>query len=258
MKTILLFAIFYAVIGLFLSYKQESLVYQPGVQDFESCPDLKEAERLTYEGTRMYFKKNGPRVAVIYHGNAGSACDRAFIASIFGNIGYSYLLPEYAGYSNDSAKPSHAGIKKDVEHVIDFLDSRDFKNIVVLGESVGTGVASYHASLKPVSQLILISPFTDLVDVAQEAFWFYPASLLVENAFDNEQLLAAYRGKVLVLHGDADTVIPSKLGEELFESLRSPDKQLAIIRGAGHNTMFWYPETYESITSFVGDAGGAK
>ena len=248
---LLIFVIFYIAFGLLLAYYQERVVYQPWPQDFNNCPELKDAERITFEGSRMYFKDNGPRIVVLYHGNAGSACDRAFYASLFANSGYSYLLPEYAGYSNDTVSPSHEAIKKDAQHVIDFLANRGFTSVVVVGESIGTGIASYHVSLQPPSRLILISPFTNLIDVARHRFWFYPVSLFVQNAFDDVQLLSAYRGPVLILHGDKDDLIPAKLGQRLFITLESPDKDFVEVKGAGHNTMFDFPETITTITSFI-------
>lgn len=248
---LLVFVIFYSAFGLFLAYYQERVVYQPWLQDFNNCPELKDVSLITFEGTRMYFKDNGSRIVVLYHGNAGSACDRAFYVSLFANEGYSYLLPEYAGYSSDPVSPTHEAIKKDVQHVIDFLANERFKNVVVVGESIGTGVASYHVSLQPPSKLILISPFTNLIDVAQHRFWFYPVSLFVRNAFDNVHLLSAYRGPVLILHGDKDNLIPERLGQRLFVTLKSPDKSLIVVKGAGHNTMFDFPETITAITSFI-------
>lgn len=161
------------------------------------------------------------------------------------------LLPEYAGYSNDTASSNHKAIKEDVQHVINFLADRHFEGVVVVGESIGTGVASYHVSLQSPSKLILISPFTNLIDVARHRFWFYPVSLFVENAFDTVQLLSAYRGPVLILHGDKDDLIPEKLGQRLFITLKSPDKNFVVVKGAGHNTMFDFPETITTVTSFI-------
>ena len=245
------FVVFYVVYGIFLTVRQESIIYQPSPQDFSTCPNLVQAEKITHGGTRMYFKDNGPRVAVLYHGNFGSACDRAFIAGLFEQAGYSYLLPEYAGYSNDNGKPSHERIKKDVEHAVDFLRTRNFSEVVVVGESVGDRFASYHASLLPPKKLLLISSFTTLVDIAREAFWFYPISLLVRDEFDNAHLLEDFQKEVVLLHGDKDDIIPLALGQKLFAQLTTPHKKMILIPGAGHNDLFAFPETYQAIDDFL-------
>lgn len=250
-RALSLFAVFYVSFGLLLSCNQERLIYQPWTKDFDDCPELLDAERISFEGTRMYFKDNGPWIAVLYHGNAGSACDRALYAQLFEESGYSYVLPEYAGYSNDVVRPTHDVIKNDVRHVIDFLAHEGYSDVVIVGESIGTGAAAYHVSLSPPSRLMLISPFTSLTDIARRRFWFYPVSLLVRNAFDNVRLLADYRGPILVLHGDQDDIIPERLGRKLFVSLPSSEKRMVVVHGAGHNTMFAFPETFTAIRSFL-------
>lgn len=245
------FLIFYIGFGVFLALKQESIIYQPFAQDFDDCPTLAGAEKITHDGTRMYYHDNGNMLMVVYHGNAGSACDRAFLATLAEQAGYSYLLPEYAGYSNDSQKPSHEAIKKDVEHVVDFINSDDFDHVVVYGESIGTGAASYHSSLQPPSKLILLAPFTNLVDIARERFWFYPSALFVDNAFDNMELLSKYRGQVLIAHGENDDIIPLPIGMQLFDAVPSREKQFVTIAGAGHNTVYESPEFYDALRAFL-------
>lgn len=247
---ITILVVFYAAYGTLIALFQERIVYQPFAQDFETCSEFAQARKITFDGTRMYYKNNGPTIAVIYHGNGGSACDRGMIASIFDSQKISYLVPEYAGYSNATSTPSHDAIKKDAEHVIDFLKTRGFTHIIVVGESIGTGVASYHASIHAPDRLILISPFTSLLDLARGRFWFYPVSVLVDNAFDNAKLLSAYKGPVLVIHGRKDDLIPFRLGKELFGAIPSDGKIFFELPGAGHNDVFAYPETYEQIREF--------
>lgn len=246
-----IFLFFYIVFGLVVTRSQERMIYLPGAQNFSECPALRNAEQISFEGTRLYFRNNGPMVGVMYHGNASSACDNAFMAQLLDEAGYSYVLPEYTGYSNDSSTPSHAAIKQDVRHVIDFLSTRHFEHAIVIGQSIGTGVATYHASIQPPAKLILISPFSNLTDVARARFWYYPVALMVDNAFDNVDLLSQYRGSLLVLHGDKDSTIPESLGEKLFSTVSGTDKRMVIIHGAGHNDMFEFSETYIAIKQLL-------
>lgn len=249
-------AAFYVIFGIIITLGQETVIYKPNIQDFQSCPGFANAQKITTEGTRMYFVKSlattsTTKIAVLYHGNGGSACDRAFMTSIFVNAGYSFLVPEYAGYSNDRVSPSHEAIKADVLHVITYVKEKNYEEVLVVGESIGSGFAAYHVSLDVPDRLILLSPFTNLVDVAKKHFWYYPVALMVDNAFDNEELLESYSGKALVIHGDADMVIPAWIGEKLFLSMTAPDRQRIIIPGAGHNDLFEHPNVYEDISDFI-------
>ena len=247
---LIVFAIFYIFFGILLTVFQESIVYYPNSQDFESCQNFRDAQKITFNGTRMYVKDTDKPIVVLYHGNAGSACDRKFYADIFSQAGYGYIIVEYAGYSNNVKKPSHELIKHDVKNVLEYINENHFSRITVVGESIGTGIASYHVSLQSPDKLLLISPFSDLADVAKNRFWFYPTSILVNNAFDNIANLSQYQNPITIIHGNNDSIIPHKLGQKLFTSLKTK-KEFVIIVGAGHNDLFVYPETYTAVTNFL-------
>jgi pimeloyl-ACP methyl ester carboxylesterase len=247
-----IFLFFYVGFGAFLTLKQESVIYLPFPQDFADCPAFATAEKVSHEGTRMYISDLDKPVVVLYHGNAGSACDRYFYADLFSQAGYGYVLVEYAGYSNDPRPTTHALVKQDVQNVITYLDAKNVTSVTVVGESIGTGVAAYHTALAPPDKLLLISPFTNLAEIARQRFWFYPTSLLVNNAFDNTKNLHDYRGHTTIIHGSQDNIIPYKLGKKLHESLSS-EKQFVTISDAGHNDLFRFAATYSAISKFLTD-----
>jgi len=245
-----IFLIFYISFGAFLTFNQEQLVYQPGLGNFANCQAFAEAEKVQYAGTRMYVSGTEKPVVILYHGNAGTACNRAFYAALFADTGYDYVVVEYAGYSDDPRTPTHDLIKQDVKNVIAWLASENITDVTLVGESIGAGVASYHTSLAPPAKLLLITPFTDLAAVAKQRFWFYPTSLLVENAYDNVANLATYSGPTYIIHGKKDRLIPYPLGRELYETLQG-DKTFETIEAAGHNDLFNSPETVGAIQTFL-------
>lgn len=250
-KALLFFVIFYVVFGVWLTVFQEEIIYMPFAQDFKNCPAFSSAEAIQFGTTRAYYKMVGENLAVLYHGNAGSACDRDYWATIFERSGYSYLIVEYTGYSSDENRPSHAGIKENVRDVVAFISSHQFTHVLVVGESIGSGPASFHASLLPPEKLLLVSAFSDLKELGESIYWFYPASLMVKNAFDNVTLLQEYRGDVLVVHGKNDTVIPEKIGRTLFAGINSDSKGFISIAGAGHNDIFSFPDTTTAMYGFL-------
>lgn len=247
----MLFAIFYIGFGIGIATFQEKIIYRPFAQDFDNCPALDTAGKIRFGATRAYYKEGGEKLAVLYHGNAGSACDRDYWAMIFERNGYSYLIVEYEGYANDKKTPSHEGIKGNVRDVIAFIGSRQFKEILVAGESIGSGPASFHASLLPPQKLLLLSAFSDLRDLARSIYWYYPSSLLVDNAFDNVTVLKNFSGSVRMIHGENDTIIPQKFGRILFEAIDSKDKEFVSVAGAHHNDMFMYEDTTIALNTFL-------
>ena len=248
---LLIFVIFYIGFGVVMTIFQEKMIYLPFAQDFDNCPAFSSAEKIRFGATRAYYKEAGEKLAVLYHGNAGSACDRDYWGQIFETNGYSYLIVEYEGYSNDGKTPSHDGIKENVRDTIEFIGSRQFKEVLVVGESIGNGPASFHADLLPPQKLLLLTTFTDLKDLARSIYWYYPTSLMVNNAFDNVELLKNFSGRVLVVHGENDTIIPQKISRTLFENINSDDKKFVSVSGANHNDIFNYEDTIVAINNFL-------
>lgn len=252
-RALIIFFIFYVLFGAVITITQERLIYIPGDQDFAACTML-ESSQVIQNGTRMYVQDGEKGVVILYHGNAGSACDRTFYAEQFVAVGFGYIIPEYAGYSNDSTKPSHERIRNDVENVVSYLKEHPATTTVIVGESIGTGIASYHVSLAAPNALLLISPFDTLASVAQHQFWFYPARLLVNKAYDNVEFLNDYTGTVTILHGEADTLIPISYGKNLFESLTTPNKQFVSVPEAGHNDLFFFQKSYDTVRDVLTQA----
>jgi uncharacterized protein len=240
----------YLIIGLFLFLNQKSMIYYPNNQDFDSCIGFTDYERINHNGTRFYFKNNtNERVIVYYHGNAGSACDRSYIKSIFEKPNNSLIFVEYAGYSNDKEnKPSKKLILNDVRNINNFLELHPHKELIVYGQSIGSGPASYHTSLGEVKHLILVTPFSKMTDLAQSKYRIYPAGLIVTENYDNIKYLRGFNGSALIIHGDSDRIIPSRFSKELFDSLTTSKKEYVLIQGRGHNDI-WSSDVFTNAVS---------
>ena len=187
----------------------------------------------------MYVVESSSDVVVYYHGNAGYACDRSSIKETFEKTGLSVIFVEYTGYSNDDKKPSMKVILKDVENVHDYV--KKFRNVTVYGQSIGSGAASYQASLGGVDKLMLVTSFTSFADVGQSKYFMYPVKLMITENYDNVKWLKDYKVNVLIIHGDRDFIIPSKHSLRLYERLKTEKKDYVLIQGKGH-TYIWDSE----------------
>lgn len=239
----LLFGYFF--FGALLYFKQKSFVYYPDNRDFESCPEFFGYEKINHQGTRFYFRQNSENLVVFYHGNAGSACDRGFLRPIFEKNNFSLIFVEYAGYSNDSRQPSAELILNDVHNVINFIQNNNFNKIIVIGESLGTGPASFHVKSGKVDYLALVAAFPSLKEVARSKFPIYPTSLMLKENYDNEKWLENFRGQALFFHGQRDLVISPRLSRKLFEKTPTEEKDYWLIEKAGHDDI-WISHTFQS------------
>ena len=243
--------IVYFLFALYLYFFQRKLIYYPDNQDFNSCPDFDDYEKVNYKGTRFYYLEQSKQVVIYYHGNAGSACGRSFLRPLLEPTGKSIIIVEYAGYSNDERGPSKELILKDVEHVNRWIKEKKFTNVTTMGMSIGASAASYHAQIGRVDQVLLLAPFSTTAALAQSIYRIYPAKLLLKENYDNIEYLSTYQKKLLIIHGKNDRIISPRLSRALFDSAPTKEKQYILVEGAGHNTLFDISTAKESIRSFI-------
>jgi hypothetical protein len=146
----------------------------------------------------------------------------------------SILVFDYRGYGKSSGKPTEAGVVEDARAARRWMATRAAtaeRDIVLVGHSLGGGVAVDLAARDGARGLVLMSTFTTLPDAAQSRV---PVRGLMHLHFDSLSKIPSYRGPLLQSHGDADRVIPFELGLMLFEAANEP-KQFIKLVGAGHN-----------------------
>lgn len=251
-RILLLIAVGYVIFGLILFFGQKSMIYFPDNQDFYSCSGFADYQTITYNSTRFYYKDVSEKnVTVFYRGNAGSLCDRAAFRPFVETEGRSMIFVEYAGFSNDSRSPSKELILEDVRNIVSFIRGKQYENVTVIGESLGSGAASYHASIGDVDRLALITPFSSIRDVGEHKFPFFPISLILTQNFDNVKWLKEYSNSVIILHGDEDLIIPYKLAVKLYESLATEHKEFVSLKGYGHNSVWNSPKFRTELAEFL-------
>jgi fermentation-respiration switch protein FrsA (DUF1100 family) len=140
----------------------------------------------------------------------------------------------YRGFGGSKGSPSEAGLIEDGQAAYDFARRQypDSK-LVLWGESLGTGVAVALAAEQPVTHLILDAPYTSAVDVAADLYWFLPARLLMKDQFRSDERIKRVKAPVLILHGEADAIMPIRYGERLLAMVPGK-KQMVRFPGGEH------------------------
>lgn len=251
LRLLVIVAILYIIFGVVLFIFQRDLIYFPTAQDFNACPELPaDILKVTHQGTRMYVHKATDNWVIVYHGNAGSACDRSYYLDYFDTTKFSYILVEYAGYSNGTENPSQDALMENVRAVEDYLQKEKAVKKTILGESLGTALAAYHSSISNPDKLILISPFDSLEHVSQSLYWYYPITLLLLDTYPSMEW-TKNTNNVLIIHGTNDTIVPIKFGKSLFDTISGNNKDFVEIPGADHNDIFNFPKTSSTIADFI-------
>jgi fermentation-respiration switch protein FrsA (DUF1100 family) len=176
---------------------------------------------------------------VYFHGNGGNLSMWLPVFATFHSFGYRVLAIDYRGYGTSEGSPSERGLQRDAEAAARHAATKRTPNrpLVYWGRSIGGPIAAAAARVIAPDALVLECTFPDKVSVIRWNPVFRVMNLFSSYRFDTVGTLRGFQKPVLVVHGDADTIVPYALGKELFERLDTP-KQLVTLHGADHNDLF--------------------
>lgn len=250
--TLILFAIFMLIYAF-----QRHLIYFPDTrtprrQDFQAG-DMHVVKIPTKDGLslRSWYKPaiNKQPTVLFFHGNAGHIGYRMPLARALINEGFGLFLLEYRGYGGNKGNPNEQGLYADAHAALQFLQQQGLKpaEIVLYGESLGTGVATKIASEHPVCALILQSPFTSLADAAHYHYPWLP--IRPRDHFNSLERIRAIDAPILILHGEHDQIVPYNQGVTLFQQAKPPKSFITIANG-GHNDL-WSDVFFQDVVHFI-------
>lgn len=239
---------FYAAICIALFVFQRALIYHPleipGTPAEGGVPEMRAVQARSADGLALGGWFAPPRapeapVVVLFQGNAGNLSWRSFKARAFLDAGLGVMLAGYRGYGGNPGAPNEDGLIADGRAALDFLASQGIAaaDVVLYGESLGSGVAVRLASERRVAAVILEAPFTALPDVAAFHYPVIPVRLLARDRFDSLSRIAAIAAPLLIVHGDRDEIVPVALGQRLFAAAAEP-KRAQWIAGGNHNDLW--------------------
>jgi fermentation-respiration switch protein FrsA (DUF1100 family) len=205
------------------------------------CP-LKEASQNSIGGALLYC-----------HGNAGNLSHRAYVIPSWHRYGQvPVLIFDYPGYGKSAGKPSEAGCYAAAEAAYEWLVQNKgipAERIWLYGDSLGGAVTVDLASRKPHGALILVRTFTSVPDVGQQTFPWLPVRWVMRNRFDNLAKIGKCPRPVFIAHGTADSLIPFRHSERLYEAANEP-KSFFILENAEHNDSL-PPEFFLAVRDFL-------
>lgn len=230
-----------AAILMLLVAHSNSLVYHPYTEQVAPNFANTQAVRIeTEDGERIvaWYRApdEGQPIFLFFDGNAGRPQIWEGRWRRITESGAGFLAVYYRGYSGSTGSPSEQGLRLDARAGYDWLIAHGYTvdNIVIHGFSLGSGVAVQLAAERPARALILEAPFTGVEDVA--ATHFSLARYLIRDDWRSRDYIGRVQMPVLIVHGDADSVIPFSQGERLFELAPEP-KQFVRMLGSDHATL---------------------
>jgi uncharacterized protein len=179
--------------------------------------------------------KPGHPTILYFHGNAGNIAWRADRFARLQSAGYGVRMIDYRGFGGSTGSPSEPGLIIDATTAYNRMRTEGIAphNIILFGESLGTGVAVQLAASHPVAAVILDSPYTSTADVGARQYPYLPVRWLMWDQFNSLAYIASIRAPLLIVHGDRDPIVPYQLGSQLFAAASEP-KQFLTLPGEGH------------------------
>jgi len=182
-----------------------------------------------------------PKGTVIwYHGNGGNGYHRSILKDVFLQRGYRLVLAEYPGYAARGGSPSEDALVSDAKRLHDEVLKRyPDQPVTLLGESLGSAVATQvaaHAKTPPAA-LVLITPFTNMTDVASRRMRAFPVELLLKDRYWSDRELPGYHGPVHIMVSEKDDLVGPASGLQLYDIAKSRGPaDLILLPGATHNS----------------------
>ena len=248
LKSILfLAALVYVAIAGFMYLQQRSFQYFPAHKGTSpqalGLSGVTEQRAATPDGETIVLwyspAQPGKPTVLFFHGNGGEIADRTERFAFLQSQGLGVMFVSYRGYGASTGEISEQGLVTDALTAYDALRAKGVApgDIMLLGESLGTGVAIQLAAQRPVGAVALEAPYTATVDIAAGIYWWLPVRFLMKDQFRSRDYIAQVKVPLLIQHGDADRVVPVVQGRALFEMANEP-KQLVIVPGEGHDAVF--------------------
>jgi fermentation-respiration switch protein FrsA (DUF1100 family) len=236
----------FAIVATALLYTQQRRLIFPAPSHYpQAAPaGFRLVHSRTADGLRLsaFYRPAAPvrKTILFFHGNGDNILGAIEATRGPAAAGHGLMLVEYRGYGGNPGSPDEAGLYRDGEAAMRWLAAAgvEARNVVVVGNSIGSGPATEMALRHDVAALMLVSGLADLPSVVKSQIPIVPR-WLVRDRFDNAAKLARVKAPVYLMHGDADALV--KPGNLARLARARPDATVARVAGVGHELAYTAP-----------------
>ena len=222
----------YLVLLILLFIFQRNLMYHPNENNYFGDKLEVEVQKISIKTSDnidllgWFHKKDLKKFKTIlyFHGNAGNLENRIHKLNHFKDMDINFLIIAWRGFSGNDGKPSEKGLYDDGSSAVKWLKDLGLveNDIILYGESLGTGVATQIAQNNNFAGLVLETPFTSMIDAAEHFYPYIPVGLLLRDRYENDKKIKKINIPVLIMHGEADQIVPFEMGKKIYEIANQP------------------------------------
>ena len=172
-----------------------------------------------------WFKKpkNKNPILVYFHGNSFDIGERAYRIKRYIDQNWAVLLVAWRGYSGNKGNPTEKNLYIDGEAAIKWIienTNYQFKDLVIYGESLGSGIAVELGKKYEFASIVLEAPFTSVADIARQRYRIFPTKFLVKDKFNNLEKINKLKSPLLIISGKKDEIVPHIHSQKLFKEAK--------------------------------------
>ena len=222
----------YLLVTLGLYIFQRNLLYHPAENNYSGdklTVNIEKVKITTDDNINLlawYHRKDikNYKTILYLHGNAGSLENRIHKINHFNDMNINFLLLAWRGFNGNAGKPTEQGLYQDARSAVKWLINQGIReeNIIIYGESLGTGVATEIAQNQNFAGIILESPFTSMVAAGKSKYPIFPIKLLLKDKYESDKKIKNIMFPILVMHGEVDKIVPFWMGEKIFQLANEP------------------------------------
>ena len=231
-KLFLVLVFVYISILLVLFFFQRNLLYNPSENNYSDdklTVPIEKVKIKTQDNIDLlgwYHKKNSSnnKTILFLHGNAGSLQNRIHKINNFENMNINFLIIAWRGFSGRIGFPSEKGLYEDAKSAVRWLKQKGLmeEDIIIYGESLGTGIAVEIAQNSNFSGVILEAPFTSMIEVAKNKYPIFPIRFLLKDKYESDKKIKNIKSPLLIMHGEVDKVVPFWMGKKIYNIANEP------------------------------------
>ena len=228
----------YAALVALVWFKQGSMIYPAPPVRADTPPGFERVVYPTPDGLELVAgyrsARDGMPTLLFFHGNGSDWQSSAMVTEKLAAQGYGVLAAEYRGYAGNPGAPSETGLYEDARGAWKWLIAQGVAtdDVVLVGNSIGSGVAVHLATEIEPGALVLVSPFDSLEETASRKLRWLPVRTLLRDRYDNASKLPGIAAPVLILHGEADSLIGVDQARALAAA--RPHTEIETYPGWGH------------------------
>ena len=222
----------YLLAVVFVFFYQRNLLYHPFENNYSTDHanfsyeeiSIQTSNEINLKGWFHIKNIKEKKTLVFFHGNAGDLKNRIYKLNLIKDFDINFLIVAYRGFSGNKGMPTETGLYEDARNTLNWLMKKGIKEdqIIIYGESLGTGVSVEVAQNKKFAGIILESPFTSMVDAGKFYYPYLPVSLLLKDRYEIIKKLENINCPILIMHGKKDKIVPFQMGKKVFKNAKEP------------------------------------